>query len=224
MDIKKVGELIRKRRESLNLSQGQLSYKSDLETSVIHRIEVGERKKINFEHLKKIATGLDMNYIELYKVAGIIEEEALSDYYLPDFNDKINQQIELISDTKVDTIPIYESVSAGCGYIPDSVPLEYISLHLSGKENCIGIIVSGHSMEPTITDKAVIVMKKDTELKSKDIGVFLLNGEAYVKRFFKKNNIVILYSDNSEYSPIIVDEYDDFIVCGKVIKTLNEIR
>lgn len=127
-----------------------------------------------------------MNYIELYKLAGIIEEDALSDYYLPDFNDKINQQIELISDTKVDTIPIYESVSAGCGYIPDSVPLEYISLHLSGKENCIGIIVDGHSMEPTITDKAVIVMKKDTELKSKDIGVFLLNGEAYVKRFFKK--------------------------------------
>jgi phage repressor protein C with HTH and peptisase S24 domain len=79
-------------------------------------------------------------------------------------------------------------------------------------------------MEPTITDKAVIVMRKDTELKSKDIGVFILNGEAYVKRFFKKNNIIILYSDNSEYSPIIVDEYDDFIICGKVIKTLNEIK
>lgn len=46
MDIKKIGEFIRKRRESLNLSQGQLSYKCDLETSVIHRIEVGERKKL----------------------------------------------------------------------------------------------------------------------------------------------------------------------------------
>ncbi len=119
-------------------------------------------------------------------------------------------------------VPIYSSVSAGCGYSPDPIPISWISL---GEEfsSTKGVLVEGDSMEPTIKNGATVFFKEVEKLNNKDIGIFILNNEGYIKRYFKDNNHITLTSDNPEYMPIIVSEYDDFKICGKVIKVLTNI-
>lgn len=215
-----IGEFLKLKREEARLSQSQLSYKTGLSTSGIFRIENDERKP-SPDTLDKYATLFSLNKVMLLELAGYISKEDVEKYTEPIVKSKINDELENISTTDNMTIPIYNSASAGVGRIAESIPDDYLSLPMKCIENTVGIKIDGDSMYPTITDGAIVILKKDTEVSDGEIGVFLLNDEAYVKRITRKNEFVFLYSDNMIYQPIIVTEKDDFTICGKVIKTIN---
>ena len=77
--------------------------------------------------------------------------------------------------------------------------------------------VSGDSMEPIITDKSVVWVKKQENIDNGDVGIFVLNGESLCKKLNTENGKCYLMSYNSKYSPIEVLETDDLRVVGKVI-------
>lgn len=58
--------------------------------------------------------------------------------------------------------------------LPDDAP--------RGADFCL--TVSGDSMEPVIHDGQMVYVKRDVPLEPQDIGVFIVNGEAFVKQFF----------------------------------------
>lgn len=215
-----IGEFLKLKREEARLSQSQLSYKTGLSTSGIFRIENDERKP-SPDTLDKYATLFSLNKVMLLELAGYISKEDVEKYTEPIVKSKINDELENISTTDNMTIPIYNSASAGVGRIAESIPDDYLSLPMKCIENTVGIKIDGDSMYPTITDGAIVILKKDTEVSDGEIGVFLLNDEAYVKRIIRKDDFIFLYSDNMIYQPIIVTQKDNFIICGKVIKTIN---
>ena len=63
-------------------------------------------------------------------------------------------------------------------------------------------------------------------LENGEIGIFYLNGDAYIKKLQEDKNGVFLISLNEKYSPIPVGENDRFDILGKVVgkNHPNELR
>lgn len=119
-------------------------------------------------------------------------------------------------------IPLYESISAGYG--SDSAEfIEMIPLYGLKKNGTdyFAVKVKGYSMEPKISDGAIIIIKKDTTIENGEIGVFYLNGESFVKQKRVANGRTILHSYNNAFTDIVINEYDDFKEYGKVVGDYN---
>ena len=224
--MKNLGDFIKEKREEKSLTQGMLSYKTGIHRSSIQRIESNDAERINPKNLKAIAQALEVNYLTLFKLAGYIDDDALLDFSTNFINDKVKEKIEehldVISQDTSSTIPVYASASAGCARVADAEPVAFVNVPFK-EYDCIGVKVHGDSMSPTITNDAIVILKKGAEVLSGEVGIFFVNDETFVKRFVEKDGIILLYSDNTCYEPIIVTKKDDFECCGKVIKTINKI-
>jgi len=77
--------------------------------------------------------------------------------------------------------------------------------------------ISGDSMEPDFRDGQLIWIAQQEVLSDGEVGIFLLDGEAYCKKFHSDKDGVCLVSLNKKYAPIVVDGKHTFIVLGKVV-------
>lgn len=84
-----------------------------------------------------------------------------------------------------------------------------------------GIRISGRSMEPVVMDGAIAWVHKTREMKNGTVGIFMLNDSAVCKRFYKNDDSSIrLESDNPEFGPVQVTEFDTFVPVGEVVGTV----
>ena len=75
------------------------------------------------------------------------------------------------------------------------------------------IDVNGDSMEPDFSNEDIALVQRDAEMYVGDIGVFIVNGDAFIKELGEKE----LISKNKEYKNIPVRENDNVVCMGKVI-------
>lgn len=82
-----------------------------------------------------------------------------------------------------------------------------------------GIRISGDSMEPDIRNSSIVWVKQQIQVDNGDIGIFILNGEAFCKKLNidHKMRKVTLVSLNKKYRPIVIAEHDDLRTVGKVL-------
>jgi SOS-response transcriptional repressor LexA len=80
-----------------------------------------------------------------------------------------------------------------------------------------GVRISGDSMMPLIGDKSVVWVKAQETLENGQIGIFILNGDAYCKKIVYEAKQVILRSLNKVYKDIFLKEYDELKTVGKVL-------
>ena len=76
--------------------------------------------------------------------------------------------------------------------------------------------VHGDSMEPRFHDGDIVLVAADAEVREGDIGIFILNGEGYIKQKGDKR----LISLNNKYKDIKIGSGDTCICRGKVIGSL----
>lgn len=214
----KLAKYLNELKDKRKLGFNQLSIKSEVNPGVLTKILSGSNKRVNPYQLKKLAYALRVDYKELYKIVGYLDEE---DFGSSETTLKEESNIEVI-DGEYIRVPIYDSVSAGIGKVPNPEPLDFLSLPLAIGKGCVGITVDGDSMETTINNGSVVLVKKDVEVGQNDIGVFLYEDEAIVKRYKCIENKCYLISDNKEYPAREIREEDDFKVCGKVVWILNK--
>lgn len=100
----KLGNLIKNIRENNNLGMNQLATKINVTTSLIHRIENGQTQKISPFLLQEISRGLRIDYKELYKIVGYLEEKDFFNekFLVRDKNNKmyVDEFFEMISNLK----------------------------------------------------------------------------------------------------------------------------
>ncbi len=216
---KELGRIIREKREEKNLSQSQLAYKTEINNADIHRLEKGDKKKINPYYLMKLANALGIDYKMLYKVVGYLEETEEQE-------DRTN--FERITTKKV---PLYGTASAGPGYINLSEELEEFPIPIEDyKPGRFVVRVKGDSMTgpvKSIPDGTVALvdptMCLDAEALANKVCVFTYNGETYIKQLVINNqNIIQLVSFNPEVETIIVLQPKELKCEGRVIKTWSE--
>ncbi len=75
------------------------------------------------------------------------------------------------------------------------------------------IDVNGDSMEPDFSHEDIALVQRDAEMLIGDIGVFIVNGDAFIKELGEKE----LISRNKKYKNIPIHEGDNVVCMGKVI-------
>ena len=119
---------------------------------------------------------------------------------------------------RVRQIPLYDlPASAGTGVFLDGDSYTMIDAGDSVPESAnFAVRISGDSMTPLFDDGQIVYVRQQQELRSGDIGIFVLAGEAFCKRFDSENG-VRLVSLNPKYPPIAITEASDLRVVGKVV-------
>lgn len=131
---------------------------------------------------------------------------------------------EYIENTGAEIIPLISKpyypmpVSAGKGLDIQNAFAEFREIsdtNLNRKADFL-VRVSGDSMEPKYHDGDTVLVISQTAVDVGDIGVFVLNGDAYIKKFGDGE----LISLNESYQPIQILETDSLYCRGKVIGKL----
>lgn len=80
-----------------------------------------------------------------------------------------------------------------------------------------GVRVAGDSMEPLYLNGQIIWIHKQDTFEGGEIGIFFLDGEAYVNKYHQTDSGIQLISLNSKYSPINVSSESTLKTFGKVV-------
>lgn len=126
-----------------------------------------------------------------------------------DFND--------YKDNKVNEASVHGYVSAGTGEQIFDEPQFKVAVKGDVPIHDLALQVNGNSMEPMFHDKEVIFIEKTHEIKNGQIGVFIIDGEAYVKKVYVEENRLTLVSLNKEYPDLHFYENQSVELVGKVI-------
>lgn len=109
-------------------------------------------------------------------------------------------------------------VSAGTGVYLDNCDREMIEVEeneLTLEAN-FALRVSGDSMEPDYQDGDVLLVRSQPTVEVGEIGIFILDGEGYVKEYGGD----CLISHNSKYENIKLKEYSEIYCRGLVLGVL----
>lgn len=202
---------IRNRRKELGMTQDELAKLTGYnDRSSIAKIEA---KKADLSQSKIIA------FAEALKVS----TSYLMDGEIKEIEEKSNININHI-ETDFMMIPLYESISAGYGASASEF-IEMIPVFGLKKNGTtyFAVKVKGDSMEPKIPNGSTIIIKKDIAIEVGEIGAFNLNDENFVKQKKLVKDKLILHSFNLAYEDKVVNEFDDFIEYGKVVKVMIDL-
>lgn len=172
-------------------------------------------KKGNFKNQKEFSKWalVSESYITKWKNQGYIPDEIKekfeSEFGELIYNNKINESIN---------VNLYKDVYASAGYgtinselVPTKMTFDKEFLkeifNITNFNNLDIIRVIGDSMLPHIKDGEFIFIQKDTQVKNGDTVIANIDGELYVKRYYKIpfEKWIKLESDNPDYPCINLD-------------------
>jgi len=91
-----------------------------------------------------------------------------------------------------------------------------------GSGKLFALQVKGDSMIGAgILDGDKVIVKQQGTAENGEIVCAMINGEATLKRFFKKDGVITLKAENDKYAPITVSE-GEFRIAGRVVGLLRK--
>ena len=124
---------------------------------------------------------------------------------------KMKEQLGLLDGTPfIDPKNIYE----------DTETKEEITVsdNARTREADFALRISGNSMEPRYHDGDILLVQECETVEFGELGIFILDGNGFFKVFGGDR----LYSLNPEYGDILLKDFDDVRVAGKVIGKLKK--
>jgi len=236
-----IGTKISEIRKSKKMKIETLSQKSGVPISTLKKILSGATKDPQIDTIKAIARALECTLEDFddnsnLKNYSAVEKKLIADYRKLDDHSKevvqvvIRKELErnIPSEPNYDNIipikkyqvPYYDMpVSAGTGNPLDEEYPEKVDLTEQPPKGTDFIVrVSGDSMEPTYHDGDKLFVKEQPSIEIGEIGIFVVDGNAYVKEL----GVDRLISHNEKYSDIIINEYIRNECCGKVLGICEE--
>lgn len=229
-----IGNKIRKYRLKMELTQDQLGEKLDTKKSTISNYETGYRTPQQ-DDLFEIAHVLNISIDDLFpKRKKNNDITTVYNQLTPprqhNVLDYANHQLELQNSTDDNVIDLdtYKNenttltdvngyVSAGTGEQIFDEPKFKVSVKGYVPPHDLALQVNGDSMEPMFSDKEIIFVEKSNNIKNGQIGVFIINGEAYVKKVHVGEDRLTLVSLNKDYRDLHFYENEGVRLVGKVI-------
>lgn len=236
------GERIKARREYLKMSVEELARQIGKNKATVYRYENGDISDFPTSILEPLALALcttpdflmgwsdnassgfidwlnDKNNIPNDFYPDLTEEERMRKY----------MEFETIrSPKKGCKIPVLGKVIAGIPIeaIEEVIDYEEITEQMAHTGDFFALQIKGDSMEPQMSENDVVIVRKQEDLDSGQIGIVLVNGdEATVKKVVKKENGIMLVPFNSDkYEPWFYDQYDIETKPVKIIGRVVELR
>ena len=212
----KIAERIKSQVKQKKLSLKELLSECELGVNTISKIASG--KDIYSKNLAKIADKLDCSVDYLLGRTDVVElnTDILKDSELRITHKKPNSTSQNIIK------PLFLTpASAGTGSLLDGdTPAEWVTVPKTDETISADFLIEvrGDSMIPKYYDGDTVLIKKSNSIREGDIGLFILNNEAYIKKMGKGK----LISLNPDYDDIAVSEYDTISCAGKVIGVLED--
>ncbi|WP_314209216.1 XRE family transcriptional regulator [Vagococcus salmoninarum] len=130
-----------------------------------------------------------------------------------------NQNNNVIDLREYRDIDIQSTVSAGTGVVDlDANHIERISYNGFIPNNYDAAFrVQGDSMEPVFQDGEIVFVVKDEDVRNGQIGVVLIDGEAFIKKMYVEGDKLRLVSLNKQYEDIIANGSNQISVYGRVV-------
>ena len=130
-----------------------------------------------------------------------------------------SEAFRAIEQAPLRVLPLYDlAVSAGTGQFLDGENYEMMECGVEVPEGAhFGVRRAGNSMEPRYHDGQTIWVRQQRSLMSGEIGIFLYDGDAYLKKLVAEDGQVKLHSLNPAYEDIVVSSALPLRVLGKVL-------
>lgn len=194
------------------MTQKQLSEITGIPASTLSGY-INETSTPNAGALEKIAAALHVNKSDIdQRYRGIYQEsKSVIDNVLPYDKENIKRVPVLGTIACGDPIDAIENIDDyRMEYFPNGVP--------SGK--LIDLRCQGDSMEPTIPDGSIVVIRVQPEVENGEIAAVLVDGDtkATLKRVKYVKGKVVLWPENPKYDPILLDKDNPGRIIGKAIQ------
>ncbi|MCX7614819.1 MAG: XRE family transcriptional regulator [Clostridiales bacterium] len=175
--------------------------------------------RLIMKKLRELRTARGLSLKELGHVIGVAEStmslyetgkrqpdyknlKSLADYFDVTIDSLLDR--EYPSESKGIKIPVLGRVQAGIPVeaVEDIIDFEEITPEMASLGDLFALIVKGDSMEPRIKEGDIVIVRKQPDLESGEIGVILINGnDATVKKILKYEQGISLVPFNPAYSP-----------------------
>lgn len=231
-------------RKTLKLNQNDFGKKLGVTNTAISKLEKGER---NFTDQMILSICREFNVSEewfrnggspdemfvkrspaLNQFEQIIEDFDLEDLVkVREFMDMLikvkegSKIIQIRDHIEYISRPLYDlPASAGNGQFLDSSHYEMMDFPagIVPPDSTFCVRVAGDSMEPNFYNQDVVFVQQIPVINSGEIGVFVLNGEGFIKKYVCEGESCSLVSLNPAYKPIMIKEADHLKVVGKVVE------
>jgi repressor LexA len=121
------------------------------------------------------------------------------------------------------SVPVVGDIAAGTPIMAEEHVDDQLTLprELTGRGNVFGLRVRGDSMiDAAICDGDIVVVRQQQEAHSGQIVAAMIDGEATVKVYRRRDGHVYLEPRNPEYSVI---DGDEAVVLGAVVSVLRSV-
>ena len=120
-------------------------------------------------------------------------------------------------------VPVLGRVPAGKPFLSEENTEGLLSIPSDmGSGKLFALRVKGDSMIGAgIEDGDRVIVKQQSAAENGEIVCAVIDGEATLKRFYKKDGVVTLKAENEKYAPIVVSE-GEFRIAGKIIGLLRK--
>src|SRR4029434_1159400 len=127
--------------------------------------------------------------------------------------------------TAVRDIPIVGRVPAGKPFLSEENIEGLLTITDDmGSGKLFALQVKGDSMIGAgILDGDKVIVKQQGTAEHAEIVCAMINGEATLKRFFKKDGVIALKAENDKYAPITVSE-GEFRIAGRVVGLMRNSK
>lgn len=217
----KIGEIIKKYRESKGISIDEFIKNSELTKSYISMLEndlnpaTGKPLKPSLSKIRIIAEAMSIDLNQLLNAMDPDSEVDLHD----DFN------LSKKNDPKGVKIPVLGKVAAGIPIeaIEDVIDWEEITEDLAKTGTFFALQIKGDSMSPKILEGDIVIVKQQSSADSGDIVIAIVNGyDGCCKKLIKNDVGITLQSLNPNYEPMVFTNKDvidkPVAIVGKVVE------
>lgn len=231
MGLEKINEY----KKKLHLTTKELSDRSGIPISTLSKLLTGESNNPTLKNLQALANVFrcslnDFGALDTFDLSISSSEREqikkirkMDSYGQKAVNALIDIEFERISQTEPNADAIrwvnlpfqLLKASAGSGQFLDTENFEMRTFKNPPVTADFALQISGDSMEPKFSDEETVFVHQQPDLEDGQIGIFVFNGEGYIKQMDRKGHSLI--SLNAKYDPILITGADQFRIVGKVV-------
>ena len=194
---------IKTRRKELGITLEEIGRYVGVSKATVQRWETGSISNMRRDRIKKLSEILQVSPQMLLSAEENNTEETESVFA---------------------RIPVLGTVAAGVPITAqedilgwEEVPQEWVK-----NDTFFALKLKGDSMEPRMAAGDIVVVRKQSDIESGEIGIVMVDGQATCKKVVKHDDGLVLISNNVKYPPMFFTikemEEKNFTVLGKVVE------
>ena len=185
-----ISETIKQIRKTHYLNQTEFANRIGVTQGAVSQWENGLTRP-NLDQLRAISAAFNMSVDDI----------------VAQLNDEPQRELDAIN-IRRGAVPILGTIACGQRITPDTTPEGHADLP-EGIRADFALRCKGDSMEPTLKDGDIILIRRQPEVENGQIAAVNVNGETTLKRVYVRGDGVHLIADNPGYQPVFIPAYSD---------------